>query len=96
MILRYQDITVKVILQGSDSSAIGRPAHPFGLYLLGDTVFFTDWIHRALVAVNKFDGGEMRIIRANFTEQPMGIVAVDGVGYSDQCLCFLQQLSFST
>ncbi|VDK44235.1 unnamed protein product [Anisakis simplex] len=73
----------EVIMKGNDSSTIGHPAHPFGLSLLGNTLFFTDWIHRAVIAVNKLTGGETRALRANITEQPMGIVAVDSL--ADQC-----------
>uniref|UniRef100_A0A9J2P3L7 EGF-like domain-containing protein n=1 Tax=Ascaris lumbricoides TaxID=6252 RepID=A0A9J2P3L7_ASCLU len=73
----------EVLIRGNDSSPMGHPAHPFGLSLLGNTLFFTDWIHHAVVAVNKLTGGETRPLRANITEQPMGVVAVDSL--PDQC-----------
>lgn len=72
---------------GRDTAPIGLPAHPFALYILGDTLFFSDWIHRSVIAVDKLDGGNMRLLLANITEQPMGIVAVDN-GTIDTCRSF--------
>ncbi|VDN01460.1 unnamed protein product [Thelazia callipaeda] len=75
----------EIILQGSDSLSASKLSHPFGLCILGDTLYFTDWLHFALIAVNKFNGGEMRILRANFSEQPMGVVAIDSGQSTDLC-----------
>lgn len=73
----------EAIIIGNDTSPVGHPAHPFGLAVYGDTLFFTDWIHRAVIAVNKFTGGETQVIGANFAEQPMGVVAVSST--PDEC-----------
>ena len=52
------------------------PSHPFGLTVYKNYLYYTDWIKRALVKVNKLTGGEIEILRGNFTEQPMGVVVV--------------------
>jgi len=54
----------------------GRPNHPFGLVVYGDHLFWTDWILRAVVKVNKFTGGDYVLLHKNLTRQPMGIVVV--------------------
>ena len=50
--------------------------HPFGLAVYGDFVYWTDWILRAVVRVNKFTGGEVTYLSKNLMRQPMGVVAV--------------------
>ncbi|KAM9664148.1 low-density lipoprotein receptor-related protein 2 [Trichechus inunguis] len=44
-------------------SNIEQMTHPFGLTILGEYVFFTDWRLGAIVRVRKTDGGAMTIIR---------------------------------
>ncbi|XP_043939564.1 prolow-density lipoprotein receptor-related protein 1 [Protopterus annectens] len=50
--------------------------HPFGLAVYADYIFWTDWVRRAVVRVNKYDGGDMKLLRADIPQQPMGIIAV--------------------
>ncbi len=53
-----------------------EPVHPFGLAVYGDYIFWTDWVRRAVLRADKYTGGEMKVLRADFPQQPMGIVAV--------------------
>lgn len=53
-----------------------EPVHPFGLAVYGDYIFWTDWVRRAVLRADKFTGGEMKVLRADIPQQPMGIVAV--------------------
>uniref|UniRef100_A0A8C4SKD2 Uncharacterized protein n=1 Tax=Erpetoichthys calabaricus TaxID=27687 RepID=A0A8C4SKD2_ERPCA len=52
------------------------PVHPFGLAVYGDYIFWTDWVRRAVLRADKFVGGNMKVLRADIPQQPMGIVAV--------------------
>ena len=52
------------------------PEHSFGLAVYGDFVYWTDWIYRAVLSVNKFNGDDHRYLSQNIMRQPMGIVAV--------------------
>ncbi|KAJ8403984.1 hypothetical protein AAFF_G00343340 [Aldrovandia affinis] len=53
-----------------------EPVHPFGLAVYGDYIFWTDWVRRAVLRADKFVGGDMKVLRADIPQQPMGIVAV--------------------
>ncbi|XP_045081182.1 low-density lipoprotein receptor-related protein 1-like [Coregonus clupeaformis] len=53
-----------------------EPVHPFGLAVYGDYIFWTDWVRRAVLRANKYVGGDMKLLRADIPQQPMGIVAV--------------------
>lgn len=53
-----------------------EPVHPFGLAVYGDYIFWTDWVRRAVLRANKYMGGDMKLLRADIPQQPMGIVAV--------------------
>ncbi|XP_029681819.1 low-density lipoprotein receptor-related protein 1-like isoform X3 [Takifugu rubripes] len=53
-----------------------EPVHPFGLAVYGDYIFWTDWVRRAVLRANKYTGGDMKVLRADIPQQPMGIVAV--------------------
>lgn len=53
-----------------------EPVHPFGLAVYGDYMFWTDWVRRAVLRAEKFTGGDMKVLRADIPQQPMGIVAV--------------------
>lgn len=55
---------------------MNEPVHPFGLALYGDYIFWTDWIRRAVFRADKFTGGDMKVLRADIPQQPMGIIAV--------------------
>uniref|UniRef100_A0A671QVX5 Low density lipoprotein receptor-related protein 1Ab n=1 Tax=Sinocyclocheilus anshuiensis TaxID=1608454 RepID=A0A671QVX5_9TELE len=52
-----------------------EPVHPFGLAVYGDYIFWTDWVRRAVLRANKY-GTDMKVLRADIPQQPMGIVAV--------------------
>uniref|UniRef100_A0A8C9VTS3 LDL receptor related protein 1 n=1 Tax=Scleropages formosus TaxID=113540 RepID=A0A8C9VTS3_SCLFO len=53
-----------------------EPVHPFGLAVYGDYIFWTDWVRRAVLRADKYVGGDMKVLRADIPQQPMGIVAV--------------------
>ncbi|AWP02986.1 hypothetical protein SMAX5B_014046 [Scophthalmus maximus] len=53
-----------------------EPVHPFGLSVYGDYIFWTDWVRRAVLRADKYTGGDMKVLRADIPQQPMGIVAV--------------------
>uniref|UniRef100_A0A8C1HLT6 Low density lipoprotein receptor-related protein 1Ab n=1 Tax=Cyprinus carpio carpio TaxID=630221 RepID=A0A8C1HLT6_CYPCA len=52
-----------------------EPVHPFGLAVYGDYIFWTDWVRRAVLRANKY-GTDMKVLRADIPQQPMGINAV--------------------
>lgn len=39
-------------------------------------LYWTDWIMRAVVRVNKFTGADFAYVRRGFSRQPMGIIVV--------------------
>lgn len=53
-----------------------EPVHPFGLAVYGHYIFWTDWVRRAVLRADKYTGGDMKVLRADIPQQPMGIVAV--------------------
>ena len=52
------------------------PKHAFGLAVYGDFIYWTDWIHRGVLRVNKYTGTDFYWLKKNIPRQPMGIVAV--------------------
>uniref|UniRef100_A0A914WJQ4 EGF-like domain-containing protein n=1 Tax=Plectus sambesii TaxID=2011161 RepID=A0A914WJQ4_9BILA len=64
------------VLVSGDTIVGHYPAHPFGLVVYGNYLFYTDWITRGVVKMNKLTGGEAEFLRGNFTEQPMGVAAI--------------------
>lgn len=52
-----------------------EPVHPFGLAVYGEYIFWTDWVRRAVLRADKY-GRDMKVLRADIPQQPMGIVAV--------------------
>ncbi|XP_075055508.1 prolow-density lipoprotein receptor-related protein 1 [Mixophyes fleayi] len=52
------------------------PVHPFGLAVYGDYIFWTDWVRRAVQRANKYDGSDLKLLRGDIPQQPMGIIAV--------------------
>ncbi|KAM4794631.1 prolow-density lipoprotein receptor-related protein 1 [Rhinophrynus dorsalis] len=52
------------------------PVHPFGLAVYGDYLFWTDWVRRAVHRANKYVGTDLKILRGDIPQQPMGIIAV--------------------
>ncbi|KAF3856478.1 hypothetical protein F7725_017201 [Dissostichus mawsoni] len=63
-----------------------EPVHPFGLAVYGDYIFWTDWVRRAVLRADKYTGGDMKVLRADIPQQPMGIVAVANDTNSCKCL----------
>uniref|UniRef100_H3BGS9 Prolow-density lipoprotein receptor-related protein 1 n=1 Tax=Latimeria chalumnae TaxID=7897 RepID=H3BGS9_LATCH len=53
-----------------------EPVHPFGLAVYADYIFWTDWVRRAVVRADKYVGSDLKVLRADIPQQPMGIVAV--------------------
>lgn len=53
-----------------------EPVHPFGLSVYGDYIFWTDWVRRAVLRADKYTGGDMKVLRADIPQQPMGIIAL--------------------
>ncbi|RVE72792.1 hypothetical protein OJAV_G00041090 [Oryzias javanicus] len=53
-----------------------EPVHPFGLAVYGDYIFWTDWVRRAVLRADKYTGADMKVLRADIPQQPMGIIAV--------------------
>lgn len=52
-----------------------EPVHPFGLAVYGEYIFWTDWVRRAVLRADKY-GRDMKVLRADIPQQPMGIIAV--------------------
>lgn len=69
MVLFYLFWRLQVVLKN-------EPVHPFGLAVYGDHIFWTDWVRRAVLRADKYVGGDMKVLRADIPQQPMGIVAV--------------------
>ncbi|XP_077997711.1 prolow-density lipoprotein receptor-related protein 1-like [Glandiceps talaboti] len=65
-------------LDGTERHIIvqSEPVHPFGLALYGENLFWTDWVRRAVIRVNKYTGEEVTVLRGSIAQQPMGIIAV--------------------
>lgn len=53
-----------------------EPVHPFGLAVYGEHIFWTDWVRRAVQRANKYVGSDMKLLRVDIPQQPMGIIAV--------------------
>ncbi|CAL1537092.1 unnamed protein product [Lymnaea stagnalis] len=65
------------------------PEHSFGLAVYGDFLYWTDWVVRAVVRANKYDGSRTTFLKKNINRQPMGIIAV--ANDTDDCMlnpCF--------
>jgi hypothetical protein len=68
-----------------------EPVHPFGLAVYGEHIFWTDWVRRAVQRANKYVGSDMKLLRVDIPQQPMGIIAVANDtnscewGYHPQC-----------
>lgn len=63
------DAVLQVILKS-------EPVHPFGLAVYGEHIFWTDWVRRAVQRANKYVGSDMKLLRVDIPQQPMGIIAV--------------------
>ena len=51
--------------------------HSFSLAVHGNYLYWTDWLLRAVLRANKYDGSGITWLRKDLERQPMGIVAVD-------------------
>uniref|UniRef100_A0A3Q2C7L2 EGF-like domain-containing protein n=1 Tax=Cyprinodon variegatus TaxID=28743 RepID=A0A3Q2C7L2_CYPVA len=74
--LYFSDATLDKIERCEYDGSRRYPVHPFGLAVYGDYIFWTDWVRRAVLRADKYTGGEMKVLRADIPQQPMGIVAV--------------------
>ncbi|XP_072105063.1 low-density lipoprotein receptor-related protein 1-like [Mobula birostris] len=80
--LYFSDATLDKIerceYDGSNRKVIlkSEPVHSFGLAVYGNFIFWTDWVRRAVLRADKYTGGDLRVLRADIPQQPMGIVAV--------------------
>ncbi|XP_021351873.1 prolow-density lipoprotein receptor-related protein 1-like isoform X3 [Mizuhopecten yessoensis] len=52
------------------------PEHPFSLAVYGQYIYWTDWIRRAVMRSNKYDGGNVFWMKRDLERQPMGITVV--------------------
>ncbi|KAG9261064.1 low-density lipoprotein receptor-related protein 1B-like [Astyanax mexicanus] len=52
------------------------PGTFFGLAVYGDFLFWSDWEQRSVMRSDKLTGADVTILRADSTQQPMGITAV--------------------
>lgn len=55
--------------------AHSTPKHPFAITIYKNYLYFTDWVLRAVVRVNKYSGGDVTWLRKDIGRL-MGIVAV--------------------
>ncbi|XP_003371813.1 putative Low-density lipoprotein receptor domain class A [Trichinella spiralis] len=55
---------------------VGKPSHPFGLAIYKDYLYWTDWVLRAVVRVEKFSGAGFTFVQRNDHSQLMAIIAV--------------------
>ncbi|XP_052813760.1 low-density lipoprotein receptor-related protein 1-like isoform X2 [Mya arenaria] len=75
------------------------PQHSFGLVIYKDYIYWTDWMLRAVIRANKYDGTGIVWLQKNLDRQPMGIIAIsedsnnctlnachhDNYGCEDEC-----------
>ena len=62
-------------------SSLSSLPHPFGLTVLGDYLYWTDWQLDAIYRANKDDGGELTSVISGLG-QPMDIHGYNLTGYS--------------
>lgn len=74
--LKHLWVTVALVFPPWQMVLKNEPVHPFGLAVYGDYIFWTDWVRRAVLRADKYTGGDMKVLRADIPQQPMGIVAV--------------------
>ncbi|XP_063064253.1 low-density lipoprotein receptor-related protein 1 isoform X3 [Engraulis encrasicolus] len=79
--LYYSDATLDKIerceYDGSHRIVVlkNEPVHPFGLAVYADYIFWTDWVRRAVLRADT-EGRDLKQLRADIPQQPMGIIAV--------------------
>ncbi|CAJ0956680.1 unnamed protein product, partial [Mesorhabditis belari] len=74
----FRETIVSTINATTPKNATGtktnhKTSHPFALAIFENTIYYSDWVQRAVVAVNKLSGENRRIIYQNMSDQPMGI-----------------------
>uniref|UniRef100_A0A914CDN1 EGF-like domain-containing protein n=1 Tax=Acrobeloides nanus TaxID=290746 RepID=A0A914CDN1_9BILA len=80
-----------VVENGNNTWRYESPAHPFGLAIYGDHLYYTDWVHRAVLMINKITGSDTVIMKGNMADQPLGIVVVaDDVAKCNEDACTKQ------
>ena len=47
--------------------------HPFGLDVLGDNIYWTNWNTQSVYQVNKNTGGDIKLVTDKTSDKPMGI-----------------------
>lgn len=63
--------------------------HGFSLSVFGDYIYWTDWVLRAVLKANKYDGSGIVWLRKDIERQPMGIVVVDEESSKCECMLFM-------
>ncbi|XP_033629378.1 low-density lipoprotein receptor-related protein 1-like isoform X2 [Asterias rubens] len=53
-----------------------EPVHPFGLAVLGEHIYWTDWVKRSVIRADKYTGGDVTVMVSKLRQQPMGLVMV--------------------
>ena len=71
-------------LDGGQCTVLQSQAdHPFDLAVHGQHLFFTDWVHQAVVRIDKRTGDNRLVVQEDMKNKPMGIIAASDD--SDQC-----------
>ena len=53
-----------------------EPVHPFGVAVVGDFIYWTDWVKRSVIRANKYTGEDVVVLQSKLRQQPMGLVIV--------------------
>ncbi|XP_022111824.1 prolow-density lipoprotein receptor-related protein 1-like [Acanthaster planci] len=53
-----------------------EPVHPFGVAVLGEFIYWTDWVKRSVIRANKYTGADVVVLQSKLRQQPMGLVIV--------------------
>ena len=80
----YNNLEYFDVVQGNRRtliSSLSNPSHPLGLTVLGDYLFWTDWMRGAIYRANKDDGGEVTSVVRGLG-QPMDIHGYNLTEYS--------------
>lgn len=66
------------------------PKHPFSIAVLGNYIFWTDWMLHGVLQANKYSGNDVSFVKRDI-EQPMGLfIAIEPIKSctSNECLAF--------
>ena len=70
----YDGANREIVIENTNhSTGVDFPAHPFSIVVHGDYIYYTDWVHRAVLMLSKFDGEGTVVIHGNLPDQPMGL-----------------------